>query len=67
MFKNFGSDDLSNLEQLRDALVSAEPLKPQLDRSLAVLLPAHAASHMDLPPEFFNITLEELRKESQER
>ncbi|KAK4320026.1 hypothetical protein Pmani_009094 [Petrolisthes manimaculis] len=67
VFKNRGSDDLSNLEQLRDALVSAEPLKPQLDHSLAVLLPAHAASHTDLPPEFFNLTLEELKKEHQER
>lgn len=64
----FGCDNLSDmspLEQLRDALVSCEPLKPQLDRGLSVLLPAEAATHTDLPPGFFNLTADELRKEQQ--
>lgn len=60
-------NDLSSLEQLRDALVSCEPLKPQLDRGLSVLLPAEAASHTNLPPEFFHITVEDLRKEQKLR
>ncbi|XP_042865758.1 UBX domain-containing protein 6-like [Penaeus japonicus] len=59
--------DLSTLEQLRDALVSAEPVRPQLDRSVRVLLPTEAASHTDLPAEFFNLTAEELKKEMQQR
>ncbi|ROT83057.1 UBX domain-containing protein 6 [Penaeus vannamei] len=59
--------DLSTLEQLRDALVSAEPVRPQLDRSARVLLPTEAASHTDLPAEFFNLTAEELKKEMQQR
>lgn len=67
VFRDSGTDDLSDLELLRDTLVSAEPLRPELDRSLAILLPAHAASHMDLPLEFFNLTLEELKRERQER
>lgn len=59
--------DLKALEQLRDALVSAEPIRPQLDRNLTVLLPAEAASHVELPAEFFNLTADELRKEMQNR
>ncbi|KAK7060086.1 UBX domain-containing protein 6, partial [Halocaridina rubra] len=59
--------DLGALEHLRDALVSAEPLRPQLDRGVRVLLPAEAASHVDLPPEFFNMTTDELRREMQNR
>lgn len=60
-------DDLKALEQLRDALVSAEPIRPQLDRSMRVLLPAVAATHMELPSEFFNMTADELKKEMQNR
>lgn len=59
--------DLGSLEQLRDGLVSAEPIRPQLDRGTTVLLPAEAASHVDLPPEFFTLTTEELKKEMQNR
>lgn len=59
--------DLGTLEHLRDGLVSAEPIRPQLDRSVTVLLPAEAASHVELPPEFFSLTTEELKKEMQNR
>lgn len=67
MFPEEKLADLAPLEQLRDALVSAEPLRPQLDRSLTVLLPAEAASQVELPPEFFNMTTEELKREMQNR
>ncbi|XP_069953858.1 UBX domain-containing protein 6 isoform X1 [Cherax quadricarinatus] len=59
--------DLTPLEQLRDALVSAEPVRPQLDRNLNILLPAEAAKHVDLPAEFFNLSADELRREMQNR
>lgn len=59
--------DLGPLEQLRDALVSAESLRPQLDRNLSVLLPAEAAVQVELAPEFFNMTTDELKREMQER
>lgn len=60
-------NDLPTLETLRDALVGAEPLKPQLDRSLQVILPNQAAKNVDLPPEFFVLSVEELKKEMQQR
>ncbi|XP_076060811.1 UBX domain-containing protein 6-like [Oratosquilla oratoria] len=67
VFSDASEEQLNALEQLRDALVSAEPIKPQLDRSTQVLLPAEAAKYTDLPPEFFNLTVEELKKEQQLR
>lgn len=67
VFPEENLDDLASLEQLRDALISAEPLRPQLDRSLTVLLPTEAAVQVDLPAEFFNMTAEELKREMHER
>jgi len=52
---------------LCDALQSAEPISLELDRNLQVLLPSQAAKRVDLPPMFFNITAEELKREQQMR
>jgi hypothetical protein len=52
---------------LYDALQSAEPISLELDRNLQVLLPSQAAKQVDLPPAFFNMTAEELKKEQQMR
>jgi UBX domain-containing protein 6 len=52
---------------LYDALQSAEPISLELDRNLQVLLPSQAAKRTDLPPVFFNITAEELKREQQMR
>ncbi|KAG7176729.1 UBX domain-containing protein 6-like [Homarus americanus] len=67
VFPEDNLSDVAALEQLRDALVSAEPVRPQLDRSLTILLPAEAATHIDLPAEFFNLTADELKREMQNR
>ncbi|KAB7496824.1 UBX domain-containing protein 6 [Armadillidium nasatum] len=67
VFPEENMNDLSSLETLRDALVGAEPLKPQLDRNLQVVLPNQAAKNVDLPPEFFVLSVEELKKEMQQR
>jgi hypothetical protein len=52
---------------LCDALQSAEPISLELDRNLQVLLPSQAAKQVDLPPVFFNMTAEELKREQQMR
>lgn len=67
MFPEEKLGDLDSLKQLCDSLVSAEPLRPQLDRGLTVLLPTEAAAQGELPPEFFNLTAEELKREMRER
>jgi hypothetical protein len=52
---------------LYDALQSAEPISLELDRNLQVLLPSQAAKQVDLPPAFFNMTADELKREQQMR
>jgi hypothetical protein len=52
---------------LYDALESAEPISLELDHNLQVLYPSQAAKHVDLPPVFFNMTPEELKREQQMR
>ncbi|PNF29425.1 UBX domain-containing protein 6 [Cryptotermes secundus] len=66
----FSEDNLDNNETLQilyDALQSAEPISLELDRNLQVLLPSQAAKRTDLPPVFFNITADELKREQQMR
>lgn len=66
----FSEDNLDGSETLQilyDALQSAEPISVELDRNLQVLLPSQAAKRTDLPPVFFNITAEELKREQQMR
>ncbi|XP_034236603.1 UBX domain-containing protein 6 [Thrips palmi] len=58
-------DVLENLQMLYDALGSAEPVQLELDRNLSVLYPSQAAKRVELPPVFFNITAEELKREQQ--
>lgn len=55
------------LQILYDALESAEPIPLELDRNLQVLFPSQAAKQVDLPPVFFSMTPEELKREQQMR
>ena len=52
-------------QNLRDGLVSAEPIKPELDRGLQILLPSQATQRVELPSDFFWLTAEELKREQQ--
>ncbi|XP_026481528.1 UBX domain-containing protein 6 [Ctenocephalides felis] len=61
------SEGTTNLEILLDALQSAEPLSLELDRCLQVLLPSQANKCTELPPAFYAITSEELKREQQQR
>ncbi|XP_046436214.1 UBX domain-containing protein 6 [Neodiprion fabricii] len=60
----------SSIEQvgiLVDALRTAEPVRIELDRNLQVLLPSQAAKRNELPPIFFTMSPEEIKKEHQLR
>nr|CAD7257045.1 unnamed protein product [Timema shepardi] len=46
---------------------SAEPITLELDHNLQVLLPSQAASRRELPPVFYNLTPEEIKREQQNR
>ncbi|GLH10173.1 UBX domain-containing protein 6 [Gryllus bimaculatus] len=58
---------VENLQILCDALKSAEPIALELDRNLQVLLPSQVAERVELPPVFFSVTAEELKREQQLR
>ncbi|KAL0278989.1 UNVERIFIED_CONTAM: hypothetical protein PYX00_000645 [Menopon gallinae] len=51
------------LDILIDALRNAEPITLELDRNMQVLLPSEAKERSELPAIFFNLTVEEIRRE----
>ena len=58
---------MSVLYCLRDAIEAAEPIKAELDRGLRILLPTQVSKRVELPPDFFNISPEEIKKEQKAR
>ncbi|XP_047510354.1 UBX domain-containing protein 6 [Pieris napi] len=66
----FQKDNVPSIESLTtliDALRSAEPIQLELDRNLQVLLPSQAATKVQLPPSFFALSMEEIKREQQLR
>ncbi|XP_015585213.1 UBX domain-containing protein 6 [Cephus cinctus] len=58
---------IDNVTMLIDALNTAEPIQLELDRNVQVLLPSEATKRNELPPVFFTITPEEIKREQQLR
>merc|ERR1712038_1463977 len=50
---------------LKEALIGAEPIRAELDRGLKVLLPSQVQRTIALPPDFFALSPEELKREQQ--
>ena len=61
------TQDIERLTSLKDILVTAEPIKPELDRNVRVFYTSGNAARMQVPPEFFAINPEELKREQQAR
>lgn len=59
--------NIENLQKLADGLKSAEIIPLELDRNLQVLLPTQAKERTELPPNFYNLTPEEIKREQQLR
>jgi UBX domain-containing protein 6 len=59
--------DSSRLENIKEILETAEPIRPQLERNLKVYYPSSAASSFKIPDEFYNISPAELKREQQAR
>lgn len=59
-------DPECSLEVLLEALKAAEPIPVELDRNLQVLLPSQV-KRSNLPPDFFRISPEEIKREQQLR
>jgi len=61
-----GSDvDDDRLMELKEILSNAEPIRPELDRSVHIFHPSPNATKMPVPDEFFRVSAEELRREQQ--
>lgn len=65
VFNKEGLEDLEPLRVLIDALRTAESIGLELDRNMQVLMPSQAAKRMGLPPAFFTMTPEEIKREQQ--
>ncbi|KAM6189470.1 UBX domain-containing protein 6 [Sarcoramphus papa] len=63
-------DMLTKLEDLKDykeQLLSSEPVRAQLDRQLCVFKPSPEAARFELPNDFYNLTVEEIKREQRLR
>lgn len=61
------SDELELMKERRDRLQRGEPVRATLDRQPQALRPSPNAQRFELPPEFYNLSAEELKKEQQQR
>ncbi|XP_042605856.1 UBX domain-containing protein 6 [Cyprinus carpio] len=58
------------LEQMKahvERLQKGEPVRAKLDRQTQVFRPSKHATHFQLPPDFYNLTAEELKREQQQK
>ncbi|CAI9716142.1 domain-containing 6-like [Octopus vulgaris] len=60
------AQNVDYLKHMKDCLLSAEPIRPQLDRALRVYTPQHMPNFV-IPDDFYNLTPAELKREQQLR
>ncbi|KAM7410244.1 hypothetical protein PAMA_001609 [Pampus argenteus] len=60
-------DALELMKERKDRLQRGEPVRAQLDRQPQAFRASANAMRFELPPEFYNLTAEELKKEQQQR
>lgn len=59
------SDALEQMKTHLERLQKGEAVRAKLDRQLQVFRPSQNATHFELPPDFYNLSAEELKKEQQ--
>ncbi|KAL8609906.1 hypothetical protein ACOMHN_016381 [Nucella lapillus] len=59
--------DSERLTNIKEVLLAAEPIRPQLDRCLKVFHPSSKATKFEIPDEFYNVSPAELKKEQQRK
>ena len=59
--------DTERLSNIKEVLLAAEPIKPQLDRAMKVFHPSNRAAKFEIPDEFYNVSPAELKKEQQRK
>ncbi|KAL1022961.1 hypothetical protein UPYG_G00034740 [Umbra pygmaea] len=58
---------LELMKERRDRLQRGEPVRAQLDRQPQAFRPSPNAMHFELPPEFYNLMAEDLKREQQQK
>ncbi|KAM6962767.1 UBX domain-containing protein 6 [Aplochiton taeniatus] len=58
---------LETMKEKRDRLQKGEPVRAQLDRQAQAFRASSYASNFELPPEFYNLSADELRREQMQR
>uniref|UniRef100_A0A673IS65 UBX domain-containing protein 6-like n=1 Tax=Sinocyclocheilus rhinocerous TaxID=307959 RepID=A0A673IS65_9TELE len=59
------SEALEQMKAHLERLQKGEPVRAKLDRQMQVFRPSKHATHFQLPPDFYNLTAEELKREQQ--
>lgn len=67
VFQKENVPTIESLVGLIEGLRTAEPIQLELDRNLQVLLPSQAAKQVQLPPSFYALSPEEIKREQQLR
>ncbi|XP_073700321.1 UBX domain-containing protein 6-like [Garra rufa] len=64
------AQESESLEQMKvhlEQLQKGEPVRAKLDRQTQVFRASQHATHFELPPDFYNLTAEELKRELQQK
>lgn len=61
------SEALEDMKERRDRLQMGEPVRARLDRQPQAFRPSPNATSFELPPDFYNLTAVELKKEQQQK
>ncbi|KAJ1085245.1 hypothetical protein NDU88_005378 [Pleurodeles waltl] len=67
VLKEEALEKLSDLEQYRENLLSAEPVRAMLDRNMQIFQPSTQASQFELPEDFYNLSITEIEREQKLR
>ncbi|XP_029470389.1 UBX domain-containing protein 6 isoform X2 [Rhinatrema bivittatum] len=59
--------NLDDLKQHKNKLLSMEPIKAKLDRQPCVFQPSPQASQFELPSDFYNLTIDDIKREQKQR
>lgn len=62
-----GPDALELMKERRDRLQRGEPVRAQLDRQPQAFRSSPHGQRFELPPDFYNLTAEELKREQHQR
>nr|KAG5702260.1 hypothetical protein BaRGS_030615 [Batillaria attramentaria] len=61
------ANDTERFQNIKEVLLAAEPIRPQLHRAMKVFHPSNNASKFEIPDEFYSVSPAELKKEQQRR